>query len=153
MSVELEQGNVRRAVPFLHVRDMAVSVRFYVDGLGFTMTKRWEPNGELRWCLLQRGPTELMLQSFVREGPHANVPQGTLGLGISICFICDDALALFHEFSDRRLEPSLPFVGNAMWVTSLADPDGYRLEFESDTDAAEESVYEPPEHRPADGGA
>lgn len=33
------------------------------------------------------------------------------------------------------------FASNNTWVTSLADPDGYRLEFESPTDAAEESVY------------
>jgi hypothetical protein len=29
-----------------------------------------------------------------------------------------------------------------MWVVGLTDPDGYRIEFESPTDAAEESVQE-----------
>jgi hypothetical protein len=28
-----------------------------------------------------------------------------------------------------------------MWVTSLRDPDGYRLEFESPTDVPEETRY------------
>jgi hypothetical protein len=28
-----------------------------------------------------------------------------------------------------------------MWVTSLADPDGYRLDFESSTDTPEDTVY------------
>jgi hypothetical protein len=28
-----------------------------------------------------------------------------------------------------------------MWVTSLTDPDGYRLDFESRTDVPEETVY------------
>jgi hypothetical protein len=28
-----------------------------------------------------------------------------------------------------------------MWVTSFQDPDGYRIDFESYTDAPEESVY------------
>jgi hypothetical protein len=28
-----------------------------------------------------------------------------------------------------------------MWVTSLDDPDGYRLEFESRTDAPEHSTF------------
>jgi len=28
-----------------------------------------------------------------------------------------------------------------MWVTSLSDPDGYRIEFESPTDVPEETVY------------
>src|SRR5580692_5647190 len=33
------------------------------------------------------------------------------------------------------------FVGNAMWVTSMSDPDGYKLDFESPTDAPEESEF------------
>jgi hypothetical protein len=28
-------------------------------------------------------------------------------------------------------------VGNGLWVVSLTDPDGYRLDFESPTDAPE----------------
>jgi len=28
-----------------------------------------------------------------------------------------------------------------MWVTSLSDPDGYRIEFESSTDGPEETEY------------
>ena len=32
-------------------------------------------------------------------------------------------------------------LGNGMWVTHLADPDGYHLYFESLTDAAEETVF------------
>ncbi len=34
-----------------------------------------------------------------------------------------------------------PFVGNKMWVTSISDPDGYKLDFESITDEAEETKY------------
>jgi len=32
-------------------------------------------------------------------------------------------------------------VGNGLWVTSVTDPDGYRLDFESLTDMPEESEY------------
>lgn len=32
-------------------------------------------------------------------------------------------------------------MGNGLWVTSVQDPDGYRLDFESPTDVAEETVY------------
>jgi lactoylglutathione lyase len=35
----------------------------------------------------------------------------------------------------------MPFVGNAMWVTLVQDPDGYKLEFESFTDVPEETVF------------
>ena len=30
----------------------------------------------------------------------------------------------------------------AMWVTSVTDPDGYRVEFESSTDVPEETVLD-----------
>ena len=36
---------------------------------------------------------------------------------------------------------STPFVGNGMWVTSVTDRDGYRLEFESEAETPEEAVY------------
>jgi len=40
---------------------------------------------------------------------------------------------------------SPPFVGNGMWVTSLVDPDGYKVLFESATDTPEETEYSEPE--------
>jgi catechol 2,3-dioxygenase-like lactoylglutathione lyase family enzyme len=42
----------------------------------------------------------------------------------------------------RGLTPSLPFVGNGMWVTSLRDPDGYSVEFESQTDVPEDTTFD-----------
>ena len=130
-------ANVRQAVPFFGVSSMEASLRYYVDGLGFTMTLKWIDEGKLRWCWLERGGASLMLQEFKREW----APEGTLGAGVSICFICDDALALYREFTAKGIEAKRPFVGNAMWVTSLKDPDGYRLDFESMTDAPEETEY------------
>lgn len=82
-----------------------------------------------------------MLQEFWTEGQHANVPKEKLGVGVSICFICEDALAFYREVTSRGIQARKPFVGNGMWVTSLSDPDGYRIEFESYTDAPEESEY------------
>jgi hypothetical protein len=32
-----------------------------------------------------------------------------------------------------------------MWVVILTDPDGYKLDFESPTDAPEESIYQNPD--------
>ena len=55
-------------------------------------------------------------------------------------FICADAVGLYREFVSRGLDAKRPFVGNKMWVTEVVDPDGYRLFFESRTDAPEESV-------------
>jgi catechol 2,3-dioxygenase-like lactoylglutathione lyase family enzyme len=132
--------NVVRVLPFLAVSDIERSLRFYVDGLDFAIADRWVDEGTIRWCRLQRGGAGLMLQDFRREGGSRWSPPGPLGLGVSLVFICEDALAIYHESVGRGLEASRPFVGNGMWVTSLTDPDGYRVEFESDTDVQEGTV-------------
>ena len=132
-------ANLKQVVPFLGVTDMERSLRFYVDGLGFTLKNKWEPEGRIRWCWLTRGGASLMLQEFVKEGHGGVRPEGVLGQGVNLCFQCEDAVALYHEFRTRGLEPSEPFVGNSMWVTSLRDPDGYRVEFESMTDVPEDT--------------
>ena len=134
------EANVRQAVPFFMVNDMQASLRFYIDGLGFTKTEEWvDEEGKVRWCWLEHGSAAIMLQEFWRSGHHSNVPSDKLGVGVSICFVCKDAVALYREFRARGVEAKRPFVGNRMWVTQLADPDGYRLDFESPTDAPEES--------------
>jgi lactoylglutathione lyase len=139
MSLATKTGpNVQQAVPFFGVSNIKESVRYYVEGLGFEMTKNWIPEGKLRWCWLQLGDAALMLQQFWKDG-DANVPQEKLGVGVSICFICEDALTLYREFTSRGIQASRPFVGNGMWVTSVSDPDGYKLEFESYTDVPEDT--------------
>ena len=131
------RANVKQAVPFSRVANIQESVRYYVDGLGFAITKQWTPEGKLRWCWLQYGGASLMLQEWIA----AQRPIGKVGEGVSICFQCEDALAIYREVTQRGIRASRPFVGNAMWVTTLSDPDGYRIEFESPTDVSEETEY------------
>jgi lactoylglutathione lyase len=132
-------SNIQLAVPFFMVRDMETSLNFYVDKLGFKMTNQWTPRGKIEWCCLQRDAVSLMLQEprdkdkFDKEGPK--------GKGLSICFQCRDALALYHEFTAQGIEIKEPFVGNNMWVVCFPDPDGYSLDFESPTDIPEETNY------------
>jgi uncharacterized glyoxalase superfamily protein PhnB len=138
--------NVKQAVPFFRVTDVESSLRFYVDGLGFEIVRTWIPDaaednleGKIRWCRLQLGDAAIMLQEFRPE----RKPKEALGIGTTICFSCDDALALYREFTSRGIRThTRPFVGNGLWVVPVTDPDGYRLEFESPTDAPEESELE-----------
>ncbi len=138
--------NVKQAVPFFGVTNMESSLRFYVDGLGFKMKNYWIPDraedhldGRIRWCWLQHGDAAIMLQEFRPQ----NRPKEALGKGASVCFMCEDALALYREFKSRGVQVmKRPFVGNRLWVVVLNDPDGYRIDFESPTDAPEESELE-----------
>ena len=106
--------NVKQAVPFFAVTNMIESVRYYVDGLGFMITRRWEVEGALRWCWLELGEAAIMLQEFPKEGHDAWAPQGKLGEGVTIYFQCRDALAIYREITGRGIRASRPFVGNGM---------------------------------------
>jgi catechol 2,3-dioxygenase-like lactoylglutathione lyase family enzyme len=46
--------NIKLAVPFFRVRDMEASLRFYVDGMGFSITNQWTPHGKIEWCCSAR---------------------------------------------------------------------------------------------------
>lgn len=130
--------DVEQVVPLLGVTDVSASLRFYVDGLGFRVTKTWEPDGQIRWCWLELGSAALMVQ---QRGDHGQPPEPVsqpLGLGVSLCLMCKDALTIYDRAKARGLAPREQFVGNRLWVTSFTDPDGYRLDFESPTDAPEE---------------
>jgi uncharacterized glyoxalase superfamily protein PhnB len=138
--------NVKQAVPFFGVTNMQASLRFYIEGLGFKMKRCWipdraedNPDGRIRWCWLELGAAAIMLQEF-RPGAK---PKETLGTGVNVCFQCEDALALYREFKSRGIQTrKRPSVGNHLWVVPLTDPDGYRIEFSSPTDAPEESELE-----------
>jgi len=135
------KANVRQAVPFFKVSDIQESLRYYVDGLGFVMKNQWIDEGILRWCWLELGDAALMLQEFRKEGHDTWVPSGKVGEGVTICLICEDALAIYREVTARGIEASRPFVGNRLWVISLTDPDGYRIDFESPTDVPEGTQF------------
>ena len=134
-------SNVRQAVPFFNVTDIEASLRFYVDGLGCVVTHQWVPEGRVRWCWLQLGDAALMLQEYWRDGRPAGAPAGPLGQGVSVCFMCADAIRIYRDLISRGVAAQRPFVGNRLWVTWVRDPDGYRLDFESPTDVPEETVF------------
>ena len=93
--------NVRQAVPFFSVTDIEASLRFYVDGLGFVLKNSWNPEGRIRWCWLQLDDVAVMLQEYWKDGRPGGGPAGPLGQGVSVCFMCADALAIYHDVTAR----------------------------------------------------
>jgi hypothetical protein len=81
-----------------------------------------------------------MLQESGERTNQQSLPAHDGG-GVAIYFICENALAIYHGLRARGIQAARPFVGNAMWVTEISDPDGYRLAFESPTDADEATVF------------
>jgi catechol 2,3-dioxygenase-like lactoylglutathione lyase family enzyme len=131
------QSNLKQAVPFFMVTNMERSLEFYTKGLGFEITMDWRPNGKIEWCWLERERVVVMLQEYREEF----LPKEKPGVGVSICFMCNDAIALYKEFLQKEISPQEPFVGNNLWVVQLTDPDGYVICFESPTAVPEETKY------------
>jgi lactoylglutathione lyase len=141
MSTEaIVEPNLEQAVPFFRVADIGQSVRFYVEGLGFRIGPEWRVEGELRWCWLSRGGVAFMLQQFPAEGHNGWKPSGKVGEGVSICVMCKDAVGLHDELRNRGIEASSPRVANGLWVTTVIDPDGFRIDFESPADSSRDDA-------------
>jgi len=128
--------NVKQSVPFFMVTNMDRSLNFYVERIGFTIKHQWEPREKIEWCWLQLDNASIMLQEY-----RQNLPTEKLGEGVSIYFICEDALTIYNHIIFNELSAPEPFVGNNMWVIGLTDPDGYNIFFESPTDVPEGTIY------------
>jgi catechol 2,3-dioxygenase-like lactoylglutathione lyase family enzyme len=141
----IAMSNVKQAVPFFMVTDIEASLRFYVDGLGFSITREWRPEsaGRIQWCWLELGDAALMLREYRKDRRPDGAPEGKLGQGVSICLMCVDAIAIYRHAVARGVAAHRPFVGNGLCVVSVRDPDGYRLDFESPTDVPEGSSIGP----------
>ena len=130
-------ANVKQAVPFFMVIDMNKSLDFYIKGLGFELKHKWEPEGSIEWCWLQFDDASIMMQEY-----RTNIPTEKRGEGVSVCFICEDALKIYKKIISHGLSTSSnPFVGNNAWVVELKDPDGYNILFESSTGVPEGTKY------------
>jgi lactoylglutathione lyase len=129
---------VLEVVPFLRPSSMQASLAFYRDVLGFRMALHWPSKDDIRWCRLELGQAAIMLQGAADStGSPPSAGRRPLGEGVSLTFICSNALAIYHQAVAAGVPVEEPFVGNHMWVVVLFDPDGCRIEFESNTIAPE----------------
>jgi catechol 2,3-dioxygenase-like lactoylglutathione lyase family enzyme len=74
----IDGPDVRLAVPFCGVRDIEASLRFYVEGLGFTMVRQWAPEDRIRWCWIELGSAAVMLQDYRKDGRPGGWPAGPI---------------------------------------------------------------------------
>lgn len=137
-----KQPNIKETVPFLFVSNIENSLEFYVSGLGFEIQQKWIPKEKIEWCMLKLDTASLMLQEHRKMTEGLIQDEGKVGVGISIYFMCEDAIAIYKELRAKNRQVSKPFVSNGMWLISIKDPDGYSLHFESLTDAIEETEFE-----------
>jgi len=93
--------------PLLFVRELESSLSFYRDQLGFSLVGTdGKPEGEMRWCRLERGGASIMLQQEEKDNGH----RATHNPKVCFYFICDDADAMHSEFLSRGLQVDPPTV-------------------------------------------
>ncbi len=125
----------RRFQPLLKVKDLARSVAFYRDVLGFTPAGGWPCGEEASLVFLDHGPISLMLTS----DPNGNHP-GEPTLTGQFYLDCD--VRALHELIKEQAKvlwgPEDYSSGRREF--SIADPDGYRWVFGEATEEGEATV-------------
>ena len=137
---EQTKPNVTGVAALLMVTSMERSLKFYVDGLGFTIKNRWIPDGHLRWVWMELGTAALMLQEATGNTSERLAKAGKLGNGSALYFQCRDAIVIYRQALERGIAGREPQVGNFNWEVFLHDPDGYHINFASPTDLPEETL-------------
>ena len=119
--------------PEFFVRDVDLSIAFYVEQLGFTLV-RAEPEGDGRhgFAVLSRGEAEFL---FVHESALGPVNRAALpyprAAGVDIRLMVDDADAVYASVRERGVSVVLPLKDQPYGLRdfTVADPDGFRIRF------------------------
>ncbi|MDX1582623.1 MAG: VOC family protein [Thermoanaerobaculia bacterium] len=127
-------GEERRSTPeSLRLRDLSVSLtaddleaslRFYVDGLGFTVRERWEEEGELKGVDLIAGNASIGLS----QDDWAKGRDRTKGIGFRLgAETAQDLDELAERLRDHGIEFEGPKDQWGMRTLTVVDPDGFKL--------------------------
>jgi len=126
---------VRGLAPLLSVFDMAASIRFYCEGLGFAIAGndgKAAPNFD--WVLLRLNGAELMLNTAYEadERPAAPDPARIAAHEDTVIYFgCPDVNGAYTQLREKGIaarEPRVaPYGMKQLYVT---DPDGYLLCFQ-----------------------
>lgn len=119
-----------RTEPLLWTSDLSALKAFY-ERLGFETRNVWEPDGVLRWCLIEFRGAFLMLQQDTKERNEKAVSERKRDYGLY--FVCDgDIDALYKTLQERGVSATKPrteFYG--MRQIFVRDPDGRNVCFEA----------------------
>lgn len=132
--------NLSGLVPLIQVFDMPAALAFYRDGLGFEVEMASPevetPEGHFsHWMMLKSGHARLMLNTAYDSGerPREPDPARAAAHGDTILYIgCEDVEAVSAELDAKGIAHEAPHTTPyGMRQLSLADPDGYRIVFQT----------------------
>jgi uncharacterized glyoxalase superfamily protein PhnB len=124
---KIVKASLVSVAPGFTVNDVAATLTWYTNVLGFTVKERWEQNGALMGAEIASGPVTLMFsQDDFKLGRKR-----TKGAGVRLYVITGpkiDAYATQVKANGGTLDHD-PMDGWGVRAFSLVDPDGYKLTF------------------------
>ena len=116
--------------PFFIVKDLATSIAYYRERLGFTVDFQG-PEGSPYYAGVSRDGIGIMLKAIVPDVlPCPNHTRHEWARWDAYIYTLDPD-ALFEEFSQRGVSfvKTLSFIDDGLWGFEIADADGYVLAF------------------------
>lgn len=114
----------------LTVKDLATSMAWYRDALGFAVDKNHERNGKLIAVSLQAGAVRLLLTQDDGAKGHDRVKGEGMSLQISTAQSVDDVAARLKS-AGTTLDTEPTTMPWGVRVLRVRDPDGFRLTISS----------------------
>jgi uncharacterized glyoxalase superfamily protein PhnB len=117
-------------MPALTVKDIKQSIKFYSDGLGFSVKEEWKDEGELKGVMLDAGGAALGLS----QDDFSKGRDRVKGVGMRLHLETDqniEALARQAKAAGVTLDEG---PGPLPWGTAgftVTDPDGFRVTIEN----------------------
>lgn len=127
--------------PLLEVFDMATSLRFYCDVLGFQVRSSSGRLPDCGWVWLDSGTAQLMLNAMYEDDKRPPVPdlkRKAAHHDTCLYFGCDDLDGAYEHLRKHGVAERPPEVAPyGMRQLYLRDPDGYNLCFQRTATPAE----------------
>ena len=115
-----------RMMPAMTANDLQASLRFYTEGLGFSINERMEKDGKLEGVMLQAGDAHL----GISQDDFAKGRDRKKGIGFRLYFeTSQDIEALARKAKDAGIkidEGPAPQPWGPVGFT-VTDPDGFKL--------------------------
>jgi len=108
----------REPFPIVYVTDVARSIRFYTESLGFELSYRWPKEGETVFAFLRLEPLGIGISQ--RGAEHA-------GRDFELCLYTDDAYGAAEQLRNAGADEVRP-PQDETWGerrTYFRDPDGH----------------------------
>ncbi|HSE68984.1 MAG TPA: VOC family protein [Gemmatimonadales bacterium] len=129
---EPQSLRLRHITPGITVNDLARSMAFYTEGLGFIVGERWEEEGKLAGVELTAGGAHLVLtQDDFKKGRDR-----VKGVGLRLWFYTAqdlDGLAARAKASGIVLDQEPADMPWGARTFMLTDPDGFKISFSKES--------------------